>query len=300
MSSLTKNTPLLNKIFDVSDKTLNSLFFFLSFYGEQFLNFSKQNSKIEWPTFKKINKNFSYYFKYNSFQTTSFRLRRRPFNFKFVSLTAILRHKNEVLRNRVHDRFLFLNTDKITTLFNFSYIYIYFFKIINLNTFFFKKKLITKKSFFFVFLSFKNKKIFLNLKSKKKKTIFSLSQGLFLKFFEKRKSMRKHKNMKLLMAKFLRKLLYSIKIKHLFFVVRNTPLHLIDFLYFLNAPTVHKYVNPVSGLLVEEENTAYPKFSAINFVFRKNIDFSKNKIKKKGRIKRKITRKLTMLNNLTD
>lgn len=127
-----------------------------------------------------------------------------------------------------------------------------------------------------------------------------MSQGLFLKFFEKKKSMRKHKNMKFLMAKFLRKMLLISKIRNLIILVRNNPLHLTDFLLLLNSQIIHKYANPLNNQIVEEAIPTHPSFKILNFIFRKNLNFSKNKIKKKGRIKRKITRKVTLLNNLTD
>jgi hypothetical protein len=123
---------------------------------------------------------------------------------------------------------------------------------------------------------------------------------MFIKFFEKRKSAKKNKNIKLLMAKFLRKLIYIVKIKYLFFFVRNNPLHLTDFLFFLNTPIIHKYVNPENGQIIEEKNVNSSLFKITNFIFFKNIDFTKNKIRKKGRIKRKITRKVVLTNNLTD
>ena len=184
---MTVNSPSLREVFNITDRTLNGLFFFLAYYGTCAVNFSNQNFKLSWPVFKKINKNFLYYFKYNAFQTTSLRLKRRPFNFKFTSLTAILRYKNEILRNRIENQPLFMRYEKVDVIFTFTYAHISFFKAISFNTFFLKKNLIVKKSFFFIFLSFKNKKIFLNLKNKKKRIIFSLSQGLFLKFFEKKK-----------------------------------------------------------------------------------------------------------------
>lgn len=123
---------------------------------------------------------------------------------------------------------------------------------------------------------------------------------MFIKFFEKKKSLKKNKNIKLLMAKFLRKLIYITKIKYLFFFIRNNPLHLSDFLFFLNTPIIHKYINPENGQIIEEKNANSPVFKITNFVFFKNIDFTLNKIRKKGRIKRKITRKIVISNNLTD
>ncbi len=102
------------------------------------------------------------------------------------------------------------------------------------------------------------------------------------------------------MAKFLRKTLLAAKIRRLFVLVRNTPLHLLDFLTHLNTQIIHKYAHPLNGKIVEEATAPITSFKILNFIFRKNINFSKNKIKKKGRIKRKITRKVVLLNNLTD
>ncbi len=164
-----------------------------------------------------------------------------------------------------------------------------------------KKKSILKKKNFYLILSFKNKKIFINLQNKKKKNLFFLSSGMFIKFFSKKKSLKKSKNIKLLMAKFLRKLYFLLKIKNTIMLIKNSPLHLNDFLIYFNSPLLNKFPNPEGeDKFFEEKSSLKPLFKITNFFFLKNFNFSKNKIKKKGRIKRKITRKLISFNKIVD
>lgn len=54
-------------------------------------------------------------------------------------------------------------------------------------------------------------------------------------------------------------------------------------------------------LKIYEDSSLNQNIFNINyFIFLKNIDFSNNKIRKKGRIKRKITRKIFMENSIID
>jgi hypothetical protein len=140
----------------------------------------------------------------------------------------------------------------------------------------------------------------LNLQNKKKKNFFFLSTGMFIKFFNKKKNLKKNKITKILMAKFLRKINLLIKFKFILIIVKKIPLNLMEFLTFLNSQIIHKFQNPYGDNLIEEKINDSPLFRIINFIFTKNIDFSNNKKKKKGRIKRKIIRKLTILNKLID
>jgi hypothetical protein len=66
----------------------------------------------------------------------------------------------------------------------------------------------------------------------------------------------------------------------------------------------HKFLNPCENKFIDEttETTKSKKdlFRFIFFVFSKTTSYSKLKIKKKGRIKRKILRKIILTNKLID
>lgn len=128
-----------------------------------------------------------------------------------------------------------------------------------------------------------------------------IATGLFIKFFEKKKSMKKNKLIKFLMSKFLRKLIITLNLKNLILVFKKTPVFLIETLNFLNQPTVHKFNDPIHNKIINEALSPSPRLiKFLYFIFLKNYSFSKNKMKKKGRVKRKIYRKLILTNQIVD
>lgn len=106
--------------------------------------------------------------------------------------------------------------------------------------------------------------------------------------------------MKLLMAKFLRKLYIITKVKYNVLIIKKNPVYFLEFLSFLNSPIVHKFSNPFNDKIIEEKTNYFSSFKILYFIFFKNQNFSFNKQKKKGRIKRKIFRKLVIENKLVD
>ncbi len=102
------------------------------------------------------------------------------------------------------------------------------------------------------------------------------------------------------MAKFLRKLFIISKIKTLILLVKRTPLYLLEFLTLLNTTIIHKFIDPIENKIIEEKNTDKNIVNFQYFIFFKNIDFSLNKGPQKGRIKRKILRKIIINNKIID
>lgn len=124
---------------------------------------------------------------------------------------------------------------------------------------------------------------------------------MFIKYFDKKKSIKKNKNTKLLIARFLRKLFILIKFNNILFIVKNNPLFFNDFLIFLNTQIPYKFLDPNKKDLIDDEKINNLFFIKINNIFFiKNFNFSKNKTKKIGRVKRKIKRKIIINNKITD
>jgi hypothetical protein len=143
--------------------------------------------------------------------------------------------------------------------------------------------------------------MFINLQhNNSKKNYLHLSPGFFIKYFDKKKSVKKNKNTKLLMAKYLRKMYIFLKIKYQIILIKKNPVFLLEFLTFFNSPIIHKFANPFTENIIEEKNNLNPISKTLYFVFFKSQDFSFTKTKKKGRIKRKIFRKLILQNNIVD
>ena len=135
---------------------------------------------------------------------------------------------------------------------------------------------------------------------KKNNTHFFLSTGLLLKHFQRKKSIKKNKSMKLLMARFLRKLLILLRLRNIILRVRGVPLHLDIMLAMLFRPLSHFFTDPFTGQEVDEIQKKKTKLNFSAIVFTRLKPFGYQKEKKMGRVKRKIRRKLTKLNSVID
>jgi len=74
----------------------------------------------------------------------------------------------------------------------------------------------------------------------------------------------------------------------------------MEILNFLNSPIAHKFIDPIENKIIEESNDNFLWIKFIYFIFLENKDFSNNKKPQKGRIKRKILRKVTFENRVID
>lgn len=261
-----------------------------------------------------LNKKFNYYLinwkkNYDFYASISFLIYQYNFKFlkkkfnsaKYYKLIEVLRDSN--YKSKVKNRLLFFKMNKIRLNFLLNYIKLYnlFFYSIFLDIFhltkFLKKK---NRLIYFLILSFKKNKLYVNLQNLKKKNYLSLSAGFFIKFFEKRKSLKKNKTIKLLMAKYIRKLFLISKIKNVILMIKRIPVFINEIINFFNTPIAHKFLNPIDGKNIEENENNFTQIKFLYFLFLENKNFSKNKIAQKGRIKRKILRKVVFENKLVD
>lgn len=283
----------------------NNKYILKKFYKKKFqtkfdLNFKKRF--IYYPIFWKINLNFHIIVSYNAYQNQFTWIEKKFNNFKFNKIISIIKEKNSKIktkRNFFYNKLFFKNIQLIT---NYFYIYNYFFYSIYIDIFYFIKyiKIYKKTLYYYLILSFKKNKLFINLKNFSKKNYLSLSNGLFIKFFEKKKSFKKNKTIKLLMAKFIRKIFLISKIKNTILIIKKNPLFLLEMLNFFNSPIIHKFINPIENKIVEESNDNFLWIKFLYFIFLENKNFSLNKLPKKGRIKRKILRKVVFENKIID
>jgi hypothetical protein len=149
-------------------------------------------------------------------------------------------------------------------------------------------------------MTFTKNRLFVNFLDIKKRNYVSISPGLFIKFFEKKKSLKKTKTIKLLIAKFLRKLLLLTKIKYAFLIIKKTPIYLIEILNMLNQPILHKFIDPHENEVIEEKTSKLTLTHFTYLIFLNNTSYVKNKLPLKGRVKRKIFRKIILENNVID
>ena len=133
-----------------------------------------------------------------------------------------------------------------------------------------------------------------------KHNYFSLSPGLLIKGFEYKKSLKSSYSLKLLLVKFVRKLLIVLGIRKLSLIIQGSPLNLSQCLRVLFKPLQHYFKNPLTSKFYEEIISKPSVFSLFNLVFKKVFVYKPLKLRKKGRVKRKIHRKLVFKNNLMD
>jgi hypothetical protein len=197
-------------------------------------NFLKKKFKFNYLS---LNKKFNYYLinwkkNYDFYSSISFlvyqynvKFLKKKFNsVKYYKLIEVLRDSN--YKSKTKNRYLFFKLNKIKLNFLLNYIKLYnlFFYSIFLDIFYLTKFLKKKnRLIYFLILSFKKNKLYVNLQNLNKKNYLSLSAGFFIKFFEKRKSLKKNKTIKLLMSKYIRKLFLISKIKNVILMIKRIP-----------------------------------------------------------------------------
>lgn len=168
---------------------------------------------------------------------------------------------------------------------------------------FFTKFLSVKNQYYSnyrLFFNFKKNRFFINLLNCINKNYMSLSNGLFIKYFNFKKSLKKKKLLKLLLLKYLRKMFLILKITNLNLFIKSAGFFLNEFLSILIQPSEKSFLNPLSRKIINDEARLVSRFhfSYIFFINTKNFSFLK--LRKKGRIKRKIQRRLLKLNPIID
>jgi hypothetical protein len=148
-------------------------------------------------------------------------------------------------------------------------------------------------------LNFTRNRFFPTIRTVLGETYLSLSLGLLSKFLLKGKSFTKSKTVFLLLASFLRKVLLFSSFKNLYLFINKTPLYFKEIMSTINNSVINIYKNPFSDALIAEKETVNPFLFPV-IVFTNNKPYGFMKVKQKGRLKRKISRRLTMINRVLD
>lgn len=149
-----------------------------------------------------------------------------------------------------------------------------------------------------------SQKFFISLRNviDKNYNYLSLYSGLFLKFFQNKKPLRRSKLFKTLMVKLLRKILLVSSIRNVNLVIsRSSPIFL-ELYRLLLTPTIIPYRVPKGKGFYNDSllNKGSSLFLVRKIIFLRTHSFTKLKTRRKGRIKRKITRRLFRKNNVLD
>ena len=142
--------------------------------------------------------------------------------------------------------------------------------------------------------------------SKEHNTHFFTTPGLFIRYFQGKKSLKKNKALKYLMARFIRKMLLVLNLESVGLVTKGVPVNLDKLLTAIFKPLSHPFTNPLTGEVINESDSTLPRkkekgnigISSVTFFAPK--PFSYQKTRKRGRIKRKIQRRLVRMNKVID
>jgi hypothetical protein len=148
-------------------------------------------------------------------------------------------------------------------------------------------------------LNFKRLRFFPLLKTLSNQIFISLSLGLLSKFFQKGKFFLKSKIVYLTLLLFLRKILIFSSFKKFLLFINKKPKYLSEMLNTLTTPSVAQYKHPFSDNIITERELNNP-FVFSHIIFTNNKPYGIVKRKQKGRLKRKIFKKIIQLNKILD
>lgn len=102
------------------------------------------------------------------------------------------------------------------------------------------------------------------------------------------------------MIKYLKKLLMVSNTFYLNLIIKKTPFYFNELMQIFNSPIDQAFDHPVTTLKLDEKSPENFDFKIKYFIFINNKTYTFNKLKKRGRIKRKIRRKLILKNKFID
>jgi hypothetical protein len=151
-------------------------------------------------------------------------------------------------------------------------------------------------------LNFKNRRFFPQLAGiKEGNTIFNNSLGIISRYFNSSKSFLRSKKSFMLTASYVRRLIIHLLLTEIRLVIKRTPLHLKNILRVLFLASNSLYRDPFGGNKVFSEvgmSTIFPKINYLYFVNSKPHGVVKKK--KRGRLKRKVLKRVLLLNSILD
>ncbi len=153
---------------------------------------------------------------------------------------------------------------------------------------------------YYLLFKFKAQNIFASLYRFFGKTYFALRPGLFINLFNKKKTLKKKKVIHFVMMRYIKKLLSVVQIFNVTFVVKNPPFYLNKLLTVFNLPFTSPFLNPLTNKSFDETSPDYGNIKFKYFFFINSKSYTFSKVKKRGRIKRKIRRKLILKNRIID
>lgn len=148
-------------------------------------------------------------------------------------------------------------------------------------------------------LNFKRKRFFPLIRDLPGTTFFNTSLGILSKYLQKGKFFTKKKVVFLLVASLIRKMLIYSSLRDLILMIKRTPMYLQEILSLINNPVSSLYNDPFTKKEVVESKLKN-NFYFRNIIFTTTKAYGPLKTKNKGRLKRKISKKLILIGRVTD
>ena len=165
----------------------------------------------------------------------------------------------------------------------------------------YNKEIIKYNSIYTLSLNFKRNRFFPCFNTNVvRETIFNNSLGIISKRFSNKKSYLKSKSSYLISSSYVRRILIYLNTKRTWITISKTPKFLKDVINALTTNSNSVYKNPFThnDLINEKETNPIIYFEYITFINNKALGPIKKK--KKGRLKRKVSKKVVSYNNILD
>jgi hypothetical protein len=167
------------------------------------------------------------------------------------------------------------------------------------------KKLDFNKPYFILYWTFtKTHRLYINMRNNQdlNYNYFSLFPGFFLKFYKNRRPLKRTKLFKVLLVKFLRKLLIIGNVRSFNIVINRSPTLFTELYKLFTTPNIVPYKIPnkkniyIDSVINNNQNI----FTARKFIFSRTKFYGLFKERRRGRLKRKVARRLIKKNAILD
>ena len=252
--------------------------------------------------YKRTSRLFYHAIIYNAYQGCFWWLKTKFNSVKYHAHMTIIRENTIEVRYWWPYKFLFFFTARLQLIWQNLRIYSYFFLIIYIDLGFFKQLFLGRRLRVrhTLLLAFRQTRLLVHLQKFNKINYFALAPGLFIRFFEKKKALKKSKILWLFMMRHVRKMLLIGKLRLIDVCVRQTPVFLPDVISALSSPVTRKFIDPITKQLIDETKTRRAGFKILYFTFEAGSCHVANRGSRKGRIKRKVLRRLVFKNKIID
>ena len=149
-------------------------------------------------------------------------------------------------------------------------------------------------------LTFRRSRIFVNFGNGLNQNYFSLRPGLLLRFIKQTKAFKKTKVVRLMLAMYLRRLLIVSRLTSFDLWLRRLPIFMQEFLDALHRHTPVSFKDPITSKTVTESESDKFVFQVTYMVFQYNKPFGFMKNRLRGRVKRKISKRIVRMQSRVD